>query len=307
MNKEKIFKQYLNYFWLRPENAVQCALRSISLQDIKFKSPSVDISCGDGMFMFYHFGGQTNFDFDTFKSTQAKDFKHDKFVDIYNNVDENFTVEVTKKPKQQIDYGTDWKDSLLVKAKKLGIYKSTIWWDNNKIPLPFKDNYCKTIYNNSLHWIADPEPLITDTYRMLKPGGIAIFQAITPYQLETLDKTGRFLSMEAVSILNRQRRETMMGRRTNSEWCKLFTDCGFEIEQVKNVFPDKLLINLWNTGTRPVSHLLIQMVEQLSKEERHRIKEEWVDICFKLLYPLLSMPETYSLEKSPHLTYVLKK
>jgi SAM-dependent methyltransferase len=298
------FKQYLNFFWLRPENAIQCGLRSKQLRHIHFDSPSIDISCGDGMFMFYHFGGETLPEFDAFISTNAKNFSHDKFVDIYNIVDPNYIVDVVRKPSQQIDYGTDWKPSLLDKAKQLGIYKNLMVWDNNKLPMPFDNDYFQTIYNNSLHWIEDPEQLLLDNYRMLKPGGYAIFQAITPFQLETLDELESLMPSSAIKILNRNRRETMKGRRTYSDWCKLFTDCGFELEEASNVFPDKMLIDLWNTGTRPISHLLIQMVDALDKKERQRIKKEWVDICYEILYPLLSLDETYSLEDSPHLQFV---
>ena len=300
------FKEYLNYFWLRPENAIHCALRSKTLQHIKFKSPSIDISCGDGMYMFYHFGGKTNPSFDAFVSTNAKDFHHNKFIDIYNTTT-NYNVHITRKPNQQIDYGTDWKQSLLDKASKLGIYKNLVLWDNNYLPMPLKKNFFATAYNNSLHWIADPEPLIQETFRLLKPGGTAIFQIITPYQLETLDDAELILTKEAVKILNRKRRETMLGRRTHKQWCKMFTDQGFEIEEVKNVFPDKLLIDIWNTGTRPLSHLLIQMTDNLSKKDRQSIKKEWVDICYKLLNPLLNMKETYTLNNSPQLLYVLRK
>jgi len=304
---EEIFKRYLSFYWLRPDNALSQTLRSISMKDIKFEHPSVDISCGDGLFMFYHLGGETESNFDGFTSTQADDFKHEKFIDIYNNEDKYYTVPVEKKAETQIDYGTDWKQALLDKASRLGIYKKTVLFDCNNVPFPFRDNYFKTIYDNSLHWIKNAEPVVKDMYRMLKPDGSVLLHVITPYQFQTLDELEPLLSKEAIDILNRQRRETMSGRRTLDEWSEMFTDCGFEIKMVKNIIPNKLAIDIWNTGPRPFIHLLVQMVEQLEPSERNRIKEEWIDICYKLFKPFLTMEDSYPIKKAPHLLFKLTK
>ena len=83
--------------------------------------------------------------------------------------------------------------------------------------------------------------------------------------------------------------------------------CGFIIKDVHCVFPDKLPVDIWNIGLRPISHLLIQMADSLSLEERKKLKKEWVEIFYKLLKPLLSIKQTYSIEKAPYLTFILNK
>ena len=80
------------------------------------------------------------------------DFKHDKFIDIYDSYNINYKVKYKKKGRKQIDYGADWKQDLIDKAKKTGIYKNLIVHDNNK-PLPLKNNHFDTISNNTIYSI----------------------------------------------------------------------------------------------------------------------------------------------------------
>ena len=130
---------------------------------------------------------------------------------------------------------------------------------------------------------------------------------LTPYLLETLDEYEEFLSPEAISILNRQRRETMPGLKDYGEWKEIIENTGFTIEEASSTYPDKRIVDIWNVGLRPISHLLIQMAENLSPDERIKIKHEWVDIFYELFKPLLKLPLTYSLEKAPYLYFQLKK
>ena len=52
--RKKLLKQYLNWFWLRPESAILLALRGAAYHDTLkfFDKSSLDVSCGDGMFSF---------------------------------------------------------------------------------------------------------------------------------------------------------------------------------------------------------------------------------------------------------------
>lgn len=304
---EKKLKQFLDLYWLRPETGLLQVFKNKAFDSLKFESPSLDISCGDGLFMFIHLGGEIDESFDTFISTKAKDFKHGPEIDIYDSFDENYKVPIIKPAEITLDYGTDWKQNLLDRAKELNLFKNLIHHDNNNLPLPFEDNYFKTIYSNSIYWTNNLDELLTDVKRILHPEGTAVLEVMTPYWLETLDEMKKFLSPEAIAILDRNRRETMSGSRNCKDWEKLITDQGFKVVKATNVYPNKLLTDIWNIGTRPISHLLIRMTEALSAEERLSIKKEWVDIIFKLTKPLLSLPETYSMERAPYVSFELKK
>lgn len=276
------------------------------MEDIKFESPSLDLSCGDGMYMFTHLGGTFSDNFDYFKSTQAEKFSHDSFVDIYDAFDPNYSPEIISPPKSQIDYGTDWKQTLLNKAATLNIYKNLILHDNNK-KLPFEDNFFKTIYSNSIYWVETIDFLIADLYRILRPDGTLVLQIMTPYHHETLDKLDNLFSKEAIDILDRQRRDSYKGLKTYDEWIKLFKKAGFKIKETRNVYPNEFILDLWNIGLRPIAHLLIQMNDALSPEKRLQIKKPWVDIFFKLFKPLLFSQESFKFEKSPYLLFILEK
>jgi SAM-dependent methyltransferase len=303
---EKRLKMFLDLFWLRPEKALIFTFRGKTFKENKILSPSLDISCGDGLFMFLQQGGTLDKKFDYFKSTNAKKFKHSSFIDIYN-FDKAYDLKITKKAAVKIDYGIDWKQSLLDKAAKVGVYKNLMVHDNNDVPLPFEDNYFKTIYSNSAYWVKDVKSLTEDIYRMLKPGGTAILEVKTPYLLKTLDQMEKFLPGEAIAILNRKRRETMPGGLKYEEWKKIFKGCGFKLKEARSAYPDKIVMDIWNVGLRPISHLLIQMASELSPQKRKALKEEWVDIFFKLFKPILSVKQTYPLKRAPYLVFVLKK
>ncbi len=299
--------EFLKLFWLRPENGMMCAFKSRAFEDIEFEGPSLDISCADGLFLFIHLGGSFGMDFDIFSATKASEFSHDKFVDIFDHYQPGYAPSIIQNPAVTIDYGTDWKQGLLDKAASLKLYDNLVLHDNNKVPLPLPDEHFKTVYSNSIYWVKNVGPLMKDVYRTMQSGGRAIMEVKTPYLLETLDQLEPVLSAEAVGILNRQRRETMPGTMTLDNWNEIFKSAGFEIEDVRNVYPNKLLIDIWNVGLRPVAHLLVRMADAIPAEERNAIKAEWVDIFFKLLRPLLNLKQTYTLDKAPYLCFILRK
>ena len=304
---EEKLKQYLNLFWLRPENGLLCTFKSEVMNDIGFESPSLDLSCGDGLFTFIHLGGELETEFDYFQTTNADNFKHSSFVDIFDHYNENYQVNFTKKPQITIDYGTDWKKALLDKAAKLGLYKNLLVHDNNEIPLPFENNYFKTIYSNSVYWIKNVKSLLRDIHRILKPEGTAVLEVATPYFYELLDELEHILSPEAIKLLDRNRRATSPGLNGYNDWCKIFEECEFRIKDVRCVYPDKILLDIWNIGLRPISHLLIQMNEELSIEKRKKIKNEWVNIFYQIFKPLLKIKQTYTLDRAPYLMFILEK
>jgi SAM-dependent methyltransferase len=304
---ETKLKQFLNLFWLRPENGLFTTFKSLAIENHSIKNTSLDISCGDGLFMFLHLGGKISENFDYFSSTKAIDFSHSEFIDIYDCFDTSYSVPIIKKPNQTIDYGLDWKQNLLDKSSKLNLYENLILQDTNITPFPLSQNSFDTIYSNSLYWVKQPENVLTETFRLLKPGGRIILEVATPFLLQTLNKLESILSPNAISILDRKRRETVMGLRNYSQWKKIFVEKKFKIIEEQSVHPHHSIIDFWNIGLRPISHLLIQMSENLTGNERSKIKKEWVDIFFELFKKFLYLNSGFSLEKSPYLSFILEK
>lgn len=304
---EDKLRRYLELYWLRPENGLLCAFKSRGFDDLPLHSPSLDICCGDGLFMFLHLGGRCGADFDYFVSTRADEFEHNRFVDIFDSFGAAYDVPVITRPTDTIDQGTDWKQALLDKASRLNLYGSLTPHDINCTPLPFAEQHFQTIYSNAIYWTKNVEMLLADIRRMLLPGGQAILEVMTPYFLETLDEMEPYLSAQALHILDRGRRQTMPGGRTVDEWRLVMQSAGLVIEECRCVYPAKVLLDIWNIGLRPISHLLIQMTDSLPSERRSEIKREWVDIFFELFKPLLSIPSDYSLERAPYLLFVVRR
>ena len=132
-------------------------------------------------------------------------------------------------------------------------------------------------------------------------------EVLTPNRYEILNQLEKFLSPTAIEILDRKRRENTPGLKELSEWKEIMEKAGFEIVEIKSVYPHKMLMDIWNIGLRPISHLLIQMSDSLEIEKRHKIKQEWVEIFYQLFKPLLTIKESYTLENAPYLSFLLKK
>ena len=304
---DELLKQFLNIFWLRPENGLFNTFKSISYESLKFESPSLDLSCGDGIFQSVHLGGRFFDEFDYYNSTKANEFSHENFIDIYDHFETDYDIQFKTTPKQFIDFGTDWKQDLLSKAKKTGIYKNLILHDNNILPLPFENNFFKTVYSNSVYWVNDVNGLIKEIFRISKSGGRIGLQVMSPSIFDTLSVFDHVLSPKAVSILDRERRSTMPSLFTYLEWKKLFENNGFIIKKNLQVIPNKMILDIWNIGLRPISHLLIRMSESLSDENKINIKSEWVNIFFELFKPFLTQPLSINVEDSPYTYFELEK
>ena len=292
--------------WLRPERAIMRLFKTIYLEKIDFRSPSLDLSCGDGSLMFLHFGGRFEDNFDHFLATSANQFSHDKFVDIYD-VKPDLKPKIKFPPNRVIDFGTDWKEEVLSKARDLGVYGELIYHDNNQLPLPFGDSSLATVFSNAIYWIDEMENAMKDIHRILQPGGQIILQVMTPNFLGTLDRLDGILSDRAINILDRNRRATMPSPRSYSEWENITKKAGFHEVALESMFPNEFLIDIWNVGLRPISHLLIQMADELDLDRRRRIKKEWVDIFHTLFLQLVSTPPNCPIENSPYIQITARK
>lgn len=302
----RILKFSLDTQWLRPESVMFAYFKIKSMRSVDFESPSLELACGDGTTMFAAMGGEFEFDYDVYVDTHAAAFKHEKFVDIFDH-DTGYQPPIKTRPIHKIDHAIDWKPALLQKAERLDLYENTSVHDMNELPLPFEDETFKVVFSNSLYWMENVVPVMTDIRRILKPGGRMVVQLTTSEFLSTLDKLEPTLSSDAINILDRSRRATMPSGRPTSEWESLVKGLGYEIERIESVFPAQFLMDFWNVGSRPFAHLLIQMLEELSPERRREIKKEWIKILGTLMEPLANLPQTCPVEKAPYILLVARK
>lgn len=279
-------EEFLNVYWLRPENAIWRTLNCHAMQDIDFKEPSLDLSCGDGVFSFLRAGGKFGTDFDIFQGTDYLDNFFDN-KDIYNSIPDNYDPKIEKEPEYQITVGTDWKEALLEKADRLNLYKELKQHDNNE-PLPFEDDRFRTIFTNSAYWIENIDLHLSEINRILHPEGKAILVLKTPtihHFLETLEAThGEQLGTEFIDILDRGRRNNKQHLHNREGWTNKLEDAGFDTVDCRTSVTS-LHAAMWDVGLRPISPHLIEMAYSLDEQRRVEIKRDWLETWEELLSP----------------------
>ena len=281
----ELLRRFLQAYWLRPENALWMALRSEALSQCPMEHPSIDISCGDGVFSFLHCSGVFDPAFDVFCSVGSLDQVRDRYTDMFDCVTEAYQPAVASPPDDTIDVGTDIKKSMLAKAMRLGLHVRLVEHDNNR-PLPFDDGSFQTVYCNSAYWVVQIDQFISEMKRITRPGGRIVLQVkLESMHQYTLEEYRSVLGARFLSIIDRGRTDswpTITDRRT---WEKRFTAAGLRVESV-TPFVTRTHACIWDIGLRPIAPLLVKMVRSLTPETRAAIKCEWVDLFCELLEPL---------------------
>jgi len=67
----EIVQNFLNLYWLRPENAIWRTLDVLQMRDLEFRKPVIDIGCGDGTFSFTCFGGKVDYSYDVYRNMKT--------------------------------------------------------------------------------------------------------------------------------------------------------------------------------------------------------------------------------------------
>jgi len=255
----------------------------MAMEDLEFIEPSLDLSCGHGIFSFLQAGGDFDLSFDQFTAVRDLD-RFSENVDIYDAPPGENGPKITAFPKYKITVGTDWKQNLLDRASQLDFYRELRCHDNN-YPLPFADNSFATIFSNSVYWVEDPGKLLWEISRVLQPMGQAILTFVTTAIHDyTLDRYEWALGSDWLALIDR-------GRKAN--YPRLYDDAGWErlMKQAGLKIISKRPVNTWlqshiaDIGLRPISPLLIEMANDLTPEKRMDIKRRWIDLWERLLLP----------------------
>lgn len=277
-------RRFLQAYWLRPENAYWMTLRSDALDRCQLASPSVDVSCGDGLFTFLHLEGTLDPCFDVFSTVASLDRVLPDHLDMFDHVDEDYEPTILAEPVQTIDVGTDLKPAMLTKAQRLALYKQLIQHDNNN-KLPFDTGYFQTIYCNSAYWVTNIDGFLSELGRITTRGGRIILQVkLDAMQRYTLEPHRAQLGDEVLRIMGRGRLECWNSLADRQTWEKRFHRAGLSIVD-EYPFITATHAHVWDVGLRPIAPLLVKMANSLAPEKREAIKAEWVDLFETLLTP----------------------
>lgn len=165
------FDQLLNAFWLRPETAMWREIDIRAMSAFEFRSPSLDLGCGDGIFSFIRAGGSFGDSFDAFQAMGDLDNFFNN-SDVFDAFEDSLNPIVTSPASYQIDVAFDHKINLLKKSSTLGLYKEFKHGDANK-SFPFDDERFESLFSNIVYWLDDPLGVLHECARILRPEGRA--------------------------------------------------------------------------------------------------------------------------------------
>lgn len=284
-NLDRLLKEYLNIYWLRPESSLLRTIDALVLAGVKFKRPSLDLGCADGLNSYILQGGSFNYEVDAFLETldlSAKNFFEGR-IDIYNYSSHKFPE--VKSPPCKFDVGLDWKQDLLNKAEKLNLYEQLIQHDANK-PLPFADNQFNSVFSNIIYWIKQVDLALSELRRVITPNGKI-------HLLLTSDTLKQFLiynyykkyGWEWIKNLDMGRHAHACHYLDAKQWNKHFYKAGLKIEKHTKYLSARVF-QISEIGLRPISPVLIKMANLLTGEKRKEVKEQMIKYLFYLSKPL---------------------
>jgi len=286
------FDQLLNVYWLRPETALWRAIDINAMKEFSFRSPSLDLGCGDGIFSFIRAGGNFDSTFDAFQAVSNLESFFNK-IDIYDIYKNDISPVITQQSQYRIDYAFDHKENLLKKAKSLGLHKEFIVGDANRT-LPFNDNTFNSIFSNIIYWLDDPSLALGEIARILRPGGeccimvpnITFIDFSFYYDLYIKQKDPRFAFLEN---LDRGRiTDNIKHAKDEREWHRLIDKSGLKIVH-HGMHLSKTTVQIWDIGMRPLFPVLYKMVSSMNTTLVQDIKKQWIETFSLFLKPFIGL------------------
>ena len=308
VSRKHLLKQYLNWFWLRPETAMLVALRADAYQKTfkYFDEKSLDVSCGDGVFSFIACGGEISKEQDMYQSLDlTKERKGD--FDVYDHYDNSYYLKTVKDPKYFYNYGSDWKKNLINKSKKLNFYKNFILHDNN-LTMPLENEKFKYIYSNASYWVDNFESHLYDLVRLLKPGGHLVLEMKTTSieKYSSFNYAKSIMGKEFCQIVDAGRRNTWKGLKSSTELDNIINKIpDVEVITKESLYGD-IMAYIWDIGLRPLFRPIAKLVTNANLDIRNEVKEEWCNTVFNLTAEFVNNYQANEQESIEWL-YVLKK
>lgn len=284
-DRTELLRRFVEMYWLRPENALWMTLRSEALQSVALLHPSIDVSCGDGVFSFLHMGGRFDSTFDVFTSVGHLDRVRTQRADMFDTAGPDYQPKIQARPGDHFDVGVDCKAAMLAKAKALSFYGELVSQDNNR-PLQFESESFATIYCNAAYWVQKIDEFLAELARVVRTDGRIIVQVkLDSMKRYTLSQFEATLGTKFLDIIDRGRMDCWPSLTDRATWEKRFRDAGLSVVEA-TPFVTRMHSYLWDIGLRPIAPQLVRMANALSPGTRAEIKRDWVELFCELLTPL---------------------
>lgn len=287
-NSNSYLMQLLQIHWLRPETALWRTFDCLLMEKYgRISGRAVDLGCGDGTMSFVMAGGTID-DYDVFMDV-AELQNYNAGADIYN---QNTNVKLNahnNKLRYTYEWGVDHKDGLINKAKRFEpFYQNNLVLDlNNK--MPFDDEHFDSAFSNILYWLENTASTLAEWRRVLRyQGKLLLFVPNANFK----DKSWLYYSAphtgnkKYLNYFDRGYNSLIHQCYSTNEWTDIFQNSGFEVVD-HHLYLTNPVMEIWNTGTRPIAPLLINMASKLPLEARKEVKAEWIDYFSRFLKPII--------------------
>ncbi len=307
----ELFKSFLDFYFLRPENALMLTLRSISYKNSLefFHNKSIDVCCGDGVFSFLTLGGKLNRQVDMYQSIKLSNEIVRK-IDNYDDYNKEYSIKILTHPNKKFETGCDYKINLLNKAKHLNFYKNLFYHDINR-NFKVKDKY-NFVYSNSTYWSNNFQKHVNDLVKITNNGGYIVLQikndSIFKNYVQS-EKYSKIFGNKFCKIIDAGRKNTWKSLKNYSDILKIIKENKFvDIIDISPVYGN-VMPHIWNFGLRPIFQPLYKMTSKMTKKDRFEIKKELVNITFNMFenYIRNFKPNLYLKNRDMEYTYILKK
>ncbi|MGB3082151.1 MAG: class I SAM-dependent methyltransferase [Candidatus Omnitrophota bacterium] len=259
---EGMLNRFLTVYYLRPENAVNRAIEASIISNMNlWKEPALDIGCGDGIFSSVLRGGVFRKEYDTFSETDLT--KQDIYDCFKGKCDFN---DYFKKMPEKVHAGLDIKESIVKKAESIGAYEKT--FTGSADSLPFGDGSFSTVFSNVFKNVGEVEKAFSEAYRVLCPGGKAIFVVSSHryrdflYYYPMSKKTESYEKKKKLLEMDRGRAMYNVHCCDISEWRRMIEKSGFKFEKYVSYLTEPTM-RFWDTGLRNFSMKTIKFMNRL--------------------------------------------
>lgn len=128
------------------------------------------------------------------------------------------------------------------------------------------------------------------------------------FYYELYESKGRPANFKFLELIDRGRlSDNLKVVKPRTEWEEMIHKAGFEIEQCVPHL-SKTLVQMWDIGLRPLFPMLKKMTQQMEEEVLAGIKEEWVNLFYKIGRPVIENETVLTQQGAGcFLCYMLKK
>lgn len=240
-DERMILRRCLEAFWLKPFDAVWDAAVAVVLRRLRWDEPSLDVGCGDGLFMLLAAGGRLRLEEDRYTHPS----RH-----------EGCLISADAPPRR-CTVGLDCQARLLERARQTGAYRGLVCSDGQVLPFP--DRTFATVFSNALYWLPDWAAGLREMRRVVREDGQVVL--LVPHA-----RIAGFLRAFRRAPWIDQGRFARVTRLTGDRetWRRRLAEAGLHLTASVPVL-DRTTIAQWDWSTRPLLPLLLSANRTLQR------------------------------------------